>query len=208
MVYTYSLGKNLPSGRNHGKRRMNMKKIVIVLLALCVPASLWAMDIDQGKFELSGTTAFNFSDTTTEVDGSPDIDTTTYSFEIDANYYFMKNLGLGLILEYENSEVDTGVGDTDSSMLLIGPQVTYNFPLNEKVSLFVNGAVGYASLEVDDVIDADGWGFQFKGGLKYFLTNSASINGSLAYRFLSMEDDSLDIEDSGIAVGVGLSIYF
>ena len=47
-----------------------MKKTLIVFLALLVvPGTLWAMDINQGKFELSGTTAFNFSDTTTEVDG-------------------------------------------------------------------------------------------------------------------------------------------
>jgi opacity protein-like surface antigen len=186
-----------------------MKKTVIVLLALFVPASLWAMDINQGKFELSGTTAFNFSDTTTEVSGEPDVDTTTYSFEIDGLYYIANNLGLGLILQYENSEVEQdGFPDTEISSLLIGPQVTYNFPLSEKVSLFVNGAVGYAEAEVDDA-DADGWGWQVGAGLKYFLTNSASINGVVSYKALSLEDDSdNDFDVDGVSVGVGFSIYF
>lgn len=186
-----------------------MKKTVIVLLALLVlPATLWAMDINQGKFELSGTTAFRFSDTTSEVSGQPDIDTTTYSFEIDGLYYIANNLGLGLILQYENSEIEQGVSETDISSLLIGPQVTFNIPLNEKVSLFVNGAVGYAKAEVDDE-DADGWGWQVGGGLKYFLTNSASINAAVTYQSLSMEADAGgDFDTDGFNVGVGLSIYF
>jgi len=86
--------------------------------------------------------------------------------------------------------------------------VIYNFPLNEKVSLFVKAAVGYATLEVDNE-DADGWAFQLGGGLKYFLTNSASINGALTYQNQSLEADSgVDIDSSGINIGVGLSIYF
>ena len=186
-----------------------MKKTAFVLLALLVvPGTLWAMDINQGKFELAGKTAFNFSDTTTEVDGSPDVDVTTWSFELDGNYYFAKNLGLGLILQYQKSEIDAGAGDTDVSTVFIGPQVIYHFPLNEKVSLFVNGAVGYAEVEVESA-DADGWGFEVGGGLKYFLTNSASVNARVQYRNLSMEaDGGGDADTDGFNIGVGLSIYF
>ena len=182
-----------------------MKKAVIVLLALFVPATLWGMDINQGKIELSGKSAIDFSDTTTEVSGAPDIDETSWNFQIDGLYYLQNNLGLGLIIEYDKTEFDS----IDSSTFIIGPQVTYNFPLSEKVSLFVNGAVGYATAEIDD-FDADGWAFQLGGGLKYFLTDSASINGSLTYQNLSLEADSGggDIDTSGINVGVGLSIYF
>jgi len=185
-----------------------MKKTVIVFLALFVPASLWAMDINQGKFELSGSTAFKFSDMTTEVTGSPDIDTTSYSFDFDGNYYFMKNFGLGLIFQYQKDEVEVSGVSSDSSTLLIGPQLTYNFPLSETVSLFINGAVGYATAEFDND-DADGWGWQVGAGLKYFFTNSVSINGSLKYQSLSLEDDfNNDIDSSGFGVGIGLSMYF
>jgi opacity protein-like surface antigen len=184
---------------------MSMKKTVIVLLALFVPASLWAMDIDQGKFELSGTTAFNFSDTTTEIDGAPDVDQTTWSIEFDGNYYIARNLGLGLIFQYQDSEIDAGgpAGTIESHTVFIGPQIIYHFPIGEKLSLFVKGAVGYAELEVEDA-DADGWGWQAGGGLKYFLTNAISVNGSVAYQDLSLDDADTD----GIHVGVGLSLYF
>lgn len=185
-----------------------MKKVMIVLLALLVPASLWAMDINQGKFELSGQTRFNFSKTTAEATGSPDVDITSNEFQIDGLYYLQKNLGLGLSILYDKTETESGGVSVDSSTFIIGPQVTYNFPLNEKVSLFVNGAVGYATVEVDNA-DADGWAYQFGGGLKYFLTNSASINGTLNYQKISLEDDfNNDIDVSGMSVGVGISIYF
>jgi long-subunit fatty acid transport protein len=185
-----------------------MKKTVFVLLALLVvPGTLWAMDINQGTFELSGTTAFNFSDTETEVDGAAgDIDTTTWNLELDGNYYFMKNVGLGLILQYQDSEVEQGPSKIETSTFFIGPQIIYNIPLNEKVSLFAKGAVGYADAEFQSD-DADGWGWQVGGGLKYFLTNSASINGGVTYQSLYMEDGG-DVDTDGFIVGVGLSIYF
>jgi len=186
-----------------------MRKTVIVLLALLVlPATLWAMDINQGKIELSGQTRFNFSKTEIETTGSPDVDETTWEFQLDGLYYLQRNLGLGVIFQYDKTETEVAGVSVDSSTFIIGPQVTYNFPLNEKVSLFVNGAVGYATAEVANN-DADGWAYQFGGGLKYFLTNSASINGTLQYRSISLEDDfNNDIDTSGVSVGVGISIYF
>ena len=188
-----------------------MKKTVIVLLALLLPASLWAMDIDQGRFELAGKTAFDFSDTTTELDGPQgDIDQTTWSIEFDGNYYLVRNLGLGLIFSYQDSEIDAGGpgGTIDSSTVFIGPQIIYLVPIGEKTSLFVNGAVGYAALEIEDE-DADGWGFKVGGGLKYFLTNAISINGSVNYQWLTMEADAGgDADTDGVSVGVGLSLYF
>ncbi len=185
-----------------------MKKALIVLLALALPATVRAMDINQGKLELSGQTALNFSDMTTEVSGEPDIDTTTFSLQVDGAYYVRTNLGVGLIFQYEKTEVEQAGVETDTSFFLFGPQVTYNIPLNEKVSLFVNGALGYATAEVDNV-DADGFGFQLGGGLKYFLTNSVSVNGAIHYQIVNLEDDfGRDIDTSGVNLGVGLSLYF
>jgi opacity protein-like surface antigen len=185
-----------------------LKKAVIVLLALFVPATLWAMDINQGKIELAGQSKFNFSKTDVEVAGSPDIEETTTEFQLDGLYYLQTNLGLGLTFLYDQTETEVAGTSGDSSTFVVGPQVTYNIPLNEKVSLFVNGAVGYATVEVDND-DADGWAYQLGGGLKYFLTNSASINGAVSYQSLSLEDDfDNEIDFSGVSVGVGLSIYF
>lgn len=185
-----------------------MKKVIVVFLALFVPTTLWAMDIPQGKLELAGRTAINFSDSSTEVSGSQDIDTTSFNLQFDGLYYLRNNLGVGLVLEYEKSEVEQGSVSVDSSMLLLGPQASYNFPLNEKISLFVNGAVGYVTMEVENN-DADGFGFVLGGGLKYFLTNAVSINGTLQYQNMSLEDDAgNDMDTSGFNIGAGLSLYF
>jgi opacity protein-like surface antigen len=185
-----------------------MKKTVIVLLALFVPVPLWAMDITQGRFEMSGQSNFNFSKMDIEVTGTPDADVTSTEFQIDGLYYLQKNLGLGLSILYDKTETEAAGASFDTSTFLIGPQVSYNIPLNEKVSLFVNGLAGYASVEIDGE-DADGWGYQIGGGLKYFFTNTTSINGTLSYQSLSMEDDfGNDFDSSGVSVGVGLSIYY
>jgi hypothetical protein len=185
-----------------------MKKTVIVLLALFVPASLWAMDINQGRFELSGQSKFNFSKTNIEVTGSPDTDVTSTEIQFDGLYYLQKNLGLGFSILYDKTETEVAGASFDTSTFLFGPQVSYNIPLNEKVSLFVNGLVGYATIEIDSE-DADGWGYQIGTGLKYFFTNLTSINGTLIYKSLSLEDDfGNDFDSSGFGVGVGLSMYF
>ena len=180
-----------------------MKKTVIVLLVLFVPASLWAMDINQGKFELSGQTAFNISKTNLKVTGLGDTDITNYKFELDGHYYFIKNLGLGLFLAWDRTETDAG----DTSTLIIGPQLTYNIPLNEKISLFVNGGVGYATATIEDE-DVNGFVWQVGGGLKYFITNSVSMNGTVHYQSLNLEKSGIHADTSGVNFGVGLSVYF
>lgn len=189
-----------------------MKKLVLVLLALVLPTTLLAMDLNPGTIELSGQTAFSYSDLSREEDGQPDIDTTTVEFRLDGNYYVLRNLGVGLFIEYVNQEVDVegsaGPG-LDSSTVFIGPQLIYNFPLSPKFNLFVDGRVGYAAAEVNDR-DADGYGFEVGGGVKYFLNNFISLNGTLAYQFLTLEGDDTgrDVDVSGAVVGVGLSVYF
>jgi len=85
-----------------------MKKTVIVLLAWFVPASLWAMDINQGRIELSGQSNLNFSKMEIEVDGSPDTDVTSTEFQFDGLYYLQNNLGLGLSILYDKTRSKLG----------------------------------------------------------------------------------------------------
>ncbi len=104
-----------------------MKKALIVFLALVFPVSVLAMDIPQGKYELTGTTSFNFS--TTSVDtGAGDVDTDTISLELDAQYYFRKNLAIGVYFNYTDIDVDGIVAD--STFWMIGPQATYNVSID------------------------------------------------------------------------------
>lgn len=187
-----------------------MKKLVLVLLALVLPTTLLAMDLNPGTIELSGRTGFNLSDRSYEEDGAPDVDVTSTELRIDGSYYILRNLGVGLFVQYESEEIDQeGFPGLDTSSVIIGPQVTYHFPLSPQFNLFVNGAVGYAAAEVNNR-DADGYAFEVGGGLKYFLKNNISINGTLAYQFMTLEADDTgrDVDFSGAIFGVGLSVYF
>lgn len=170
--------------------------------------SLSSIGISEGVFELSGQTKFNFSKTDIEVTGSPDTEVTSTVIQFDGLYYFKKNLGLGLSVQYDKSETEVDGASLDTSTFLIGPLMTYNIPLKDKFSVFVNGLVGYATLKIGND-DADGWGFQIGGGVKYFPMKSASINATVSYQYIGLEDDyENDYDASGVNFGIGLSIYF
>lgn len=56
--------------------------------------------------------------------------------------------------------------------------------------------------------EVDGWGFSAIARLSYFLNDFVSVDGSLAYSFVEIEDDfgnSVDVD--GVGVGLGLTVY-
>jgi len=177
-----------------------MKKTLIFLLVLVFPMSLWAMDIPQGKYELTGTTSFDFSSSSADRDGGGDLDTDTITLNFDGQYYLQKNLAIGAFFVYSDIDID-GAGDASSWM--IGPQVTYNISIDPKLSFFVNGGVGYASYEWG-ATDEDGFGIRFGGGLKYFLVNNIAIVGQLRYTWVDLDETEVD----EFNLGIGLSVLF
>ncbi|MBE0604031.1 MAG: porin family protein [Deltaproteobacteria bacterium] len=177
-----------------------MKKTLIVLLVLVFPMSLWAMDIPQGKYELTGTTSFDFSSSSADRDGGGDLDTDSITLNFDGQYYLQKNLALGAFFDYSDIDVDGG-GDATSWM--IGPQVTYNISIDPKLSFFVDGGVGYASYEwAGD--DEDGFGIRIGGGLKYFIVNNIAVVGQLRYTWVDLDETEVD----EFNLGIGLSVLF
>ncbi|MBP2675521.1 MAG: hypothetical protein H6Q84_2361 [Deltaproteobacteria bacterium] len=177
-----------------------MKKVLIVLLALVFPVSVCAMDIDAGKYELTGTTAFDYSSTSTDRDGGGNVDTDTITLNFDGNYYFQKNLAIGAFFEYSDIDIE---GGGDASSWMIGPQVTYNISIDPKLSFFVNGGIGYASYDWGSA-DADGWGFRFGGGVKYFIIPSVAVVGQLRYTWMDLDEVEID----EFNMGIGLSVLF
>ena len=182
-----------------------MKKVLIVFLALVFPASVFAMDIPQGKYEITGTTSFGFSSTSIDVDGGGEADVDTIELNLDAQYYFQKNFAVGAFFEYEDVDADLG---GDATFWMIGPQATYNISLDEKLSVFLNGGVGYANYEIGDV-DADGFGFRVAGGLKYFFTSNIAAVAQLRYTWLSLDvDNGPDVDYDDFGLGIGFSFLF
>lgn len=181
-----------------------MKRLAfaIFMTVMMVSLNAHAKNIQVGTVELSGTTEFSYTDQ--EVENGTDIDIKTTELDVDALYYLVENLGLGLSVSYSDTEVD----NLDTSSWLVGPQVLYNFSMSEEASLFLKGSVFYAESEFDSV-DADGWGWSVDGGAKYFINDHVSLNGSVGYASLSLEDDfNNDADIKGFNFGVGFSLYF
>lgn len=181
-----------------------MKRLAFVTFMAMMMVSLnaHAKNLQVGTVELSGTTEFSYTDQ--ELEDGTDIDIKTTELEVDALYYVLENLGLGLTVSYLEQEFE----NVDSSAFSVGPQVLYNFSVSENASLFLKGSVVYAEAEVDS-IDADGWGWSVAGGAKYFINNHVSLNGSVGYASLSLEDDfNNDADIKGFNFGVGFSLYF
>jgi hypothetical protein len=182
-----------------------MKKVLIALLVLAFPVSVQAMDIPQGKYELTGTTSFEFSSSSVDA-GAGDTDVDTISLDLDAQYYFQKNVALGLFWNYSDIDADGTAADT--TFWMIGPQATLNVSIDPKLSFFVNGGVGYANYDLAGD-DADGFGLKVGGGVKYFFVNNVGIVGQLKYTRLWLDpDQGGDWDYDEFSFGLGLSILF
>lgn len=176
--------------------------VPIVLLA-ATPG--WAGTIEPGVIELSGAASVSGSWKTTDFDegDAADVDSTAVTVDVAGNYFFLPDLGAGVFLSWE----DVGGDGPDSSVVAIGPQVEWHYPLDDALNLFVAGAVGFASLESDST-DADGWLWKVGGGLKYFLGRAVSADVSLAYGQEYWEGSgSVDFDIGGFDAGVGFSVY-
>jgi len=184
-----------------------MKRALCIMVALILISSVvYAKEIGQGIISISGATGLGFNKSTTSVEGMDDLEATTIDIEVNGEYYFMPNLGIGLIFMYESVEEDLPMDGTyECSSMMVGPQVVYNVSVNEQMSIPVFAAFGSVSMD-DDGEDISGWAWAIGGGLRYFVMDNISFDGYLVYDSMSLENDvEFDITDFGARVGV--SIY-
>ena len=165
-----------------------MKKLTFVALMalLLLPVSAMALDIEQGKIEVTGSSTLDFNWTSAEGNH-----TDAYTLDLEAQYYVIKNLAVGALLSWSDIDNDT--------MWLLGPQVTYNISYDDKISFFVNGAVGLVDTDYDD-----GFFFRVGGGVKYFLTRSVALVGQLRYHRFEMDK----VDSDNLNLNFGISVIF
>jgi outer membrane protein W len=137
--------------------------------------------------------------------GGGTTDQSMWAVNLNSNYYFMTNFGAGLILEYTSQDIDSVENKTTE----IGPVLVYNFSMNEMVSLPVFGALTYASNDNSVTDKYSGWGWLIGAGVKYFMNDNISLNGTVDYgqQYLT-HDVGPDLDIKGFSVKGGLSVYF
>ncbi|MBK8162802.1 MAG: hypothetical protein IPK65_06540 [Gammaproteobacteria bacterium] len=151
---------------------------------------------------------------TIEIQGFEDLDQDTTSLDILALYYVSDNFGLGITWNYDTTEVFFGGDSIEVTSNEIGPVAAYNISLNKDASLKRIGALLIASIEDDsifgDEVTIDGNGWAVGGIISNFINDYISVNASLVFESLSLEEDDFDtdVDVGGYTVGVGfLSIF-
>ena len=208
-----------------------MKKLIVALAMFPLVAS--ATELGAGTFQLRGDSTLGFSSETQEIKANgatlSKTDSSTLNFGVEGFYYLAPGLGIGAVVSYDNQSVtDKTPGSTtngakqESTTLLIGPAVAFDYALTHEVGLFAEGAVGYASgsqkssgpgVLVTDTFKFSGYGVRVAGGVKYFLERHFSFDAGLAYEYLSMKSSQdtfgkPSVTNGIFGVNLGLSVYF
>lgn len=197
-----------------------MMRSVLVVLAM-IPMATRAADLSVGTFEVSGGSNFVFesssNDFTDSLGQTTTTDTRTFGLDVTGLYYVIPNFGVGLGLAYQNSEDESGGVTFGSSTLLIGPAAGFAFPIQDNLSLAVQGQLGYVTATFTETgspdQDASGFGFGLGAGLKFFLAKSFSLDAGLGYNYTKVTYDTPfgskpENTNSGFGLNVGFSVYF
>ncbi len=208
-----------------------MFRTFVVVLAMA-PFAARALDVSAGTVEVRGDSNLGFSFASTDVSGSlpgSSTDNTLYGGDLTGLYYVVPNLGIGLALSYSASETKSVGFKSTSSNLLVGPAVAFVYPLQEKLSLALQGDAGWVRSKSKTTFNdtgigglaggesnSSGFGFELGAGVRYFLARSFSVNAGVAYVHEQTTVDApsgtglpdIKFTTSGLRVGAGLSVYF
>lgn len=193
-----------------------MKKIIVVVAVLLLSCSVsFARDISVGTIQLSGGTSLQFNGVEVEVDNVKEIDSDVTEIDFSGHYYFMENIGFGLLMQYENEDTKLAGGGFDETTLTVfGPQVIGQFPINETTNFYLSGHIGFMTWEGKDdlgtYVDADGTSYGVNAGISIFPIDPVSIDLGLKYMISDGDDDisNADIEITELGFGVAISVYF
>jgi opacity protein-like surface antigen len=210
---------------------MKMKSFPMLLAALLLPTLAAATEITPGAIEITGGSrlgvgSFNIEETT-KTPGLPNevvkTDRSAFDFEAGALYYLTKNVGVGLELGYAREKNKSGPVTVTESLFTIGPKVGVDVGIAEKLSVFGEGAILYATgtFKEEDATDPaanvkndrSGYVLGLGAGLKYFPVRAFSLNIGIDYRYRSLtEKQPAGVEvvttTGGIGAFAGLSFYF
>ncbi len=180
-----------------------MKKLTLFLAALLlfVPGTVGAMLVEPGTVEISG--ASQIFSSSLKFKNGESVETNQFAIDLLGAYYLRVNLGAGVSMTYDRTEVE----DDEETSLSLGPVVKYQHPLAERANVYGIGSAGLQKYEFADGSDADGWYGSLGAGLNFFLSSSVSIDALVKYTYSSLDASGEDITADGFLVGAGLSIY-
>jgi hypothetical protein len=184
--------------------------LVVPLAAACATTPPDAKKyLHEGLWELEGDAALTFT-------SDDNLDSTHFNVNTVVSYSVNDQLQIGplVLVDLDHQDFDDVDLTIDRDMVGVGPNVRYNFPLeNNPLIPFIEGAVGlvYANVDVDtgpgsNSEDDVGLFAQIGVGTRFLMSESASINLALRYRYVDLDSDLGGSQDQfGVFAGLALT---
>ncbi len=171
----------------------------------------WMIGSDAGISFASSTAKFEFDGA--ELDGKTTVSTITISPNV--GYFIIDNLAVGLNWGFSSSKTEFEDAGSDeefkTNTFSVFPGATYFFKSNN-VAPYLGAGLGYLSVSNgdEDIQKFSGLGFNVRGGLAYFLSNSVSINIGVDFVSATLSNkENSDFENKSNTFGgaIGFAIY-
>lgn len=194
-----------------------MKKISIIAAATALTLSqgVFAKDIAEGTFSLSGSTGGGLDIISSEAKpGNVEFDTVAVNLDTFARYFIQDNLALGLGYSFSasNTEFEDG-SEVESSTLILKPGVFFNHSVSEDNSVLFGATLGFGSIEESETgfqtQTTDIFGFDLGASYQHFVTESVALNIDAIYSMVTFEDDETgsELDSSGLSLSFGATFY-
>jgi outer membrane protein len=191
----------------------NMKKITILMIAMCATVGAYAQ-FNQGRMLVGGSLAFQSVTSKSKFDGQTTTDgkSTDFSIAPQFGYFVIDNLAVGATLDFSLSKWDAEQGNDESTVTAFEfePTVRYYLP----VGVFFQGQFGIGTGKFKDEDDEEKFTrTSFAGAVGYaiFLNDNIAIEPMIGYGISSDKYTDLDFDykeiDNGLFLRVGIQAY-
>jgi hypothetical protein len=189
-----------------------MKKCFLIFLSFITIVCLNVKAQDFGKkgvIETGGT--ISFSSITSVSDGeTADESTTIFSLQPAIGYFIVDGFEIGLAPAFTS----LSSGDNTTSMFGIFLAPAYNFNTGGKVYPFIEGRIGYNTVNTDDGQTdqtLSGLSYGGRGGIKVQLGGSSLLNLGVEYMLITLNPEDWEGDRNGVnylAVSAGWTVFF
>lgn len=171
---------------------------VIVCCSMLFAQLIAVAQVERGDLETSFSATVSWSESTTKLEGYPDVDDDSRGFYLNARcgYFLTNRIDLGGILGMSYSRFDDG----KSYGWSLGPAANYHFRPKQSVVPFIGGGAGafYQKSEIESFgfsseAEAHGWFAEARGGADFFLNRNVALKLQLVYTRRQEDADRVSI---------------
>ena len=190
-----------------------MKKLLIIIAILVLPAFAWADPTAQGNFVVT-VPILTFNQLSGDLYEDSDGESATQfgigvgNYELGVQHFFMPNLAFGGLLGYSNAEQ----GDDKITIMRLGPLATYYFPAGNMIPY---AGIGFLYMNMDyDATDTTvtTTSLVLKGGVSYPINQKLAAYGELSFSLDNSDTEigslSGDADGNTINIALGLKAFF